>query len=183
MSKSFQSSEEPGVDRGSESTTGSSTPPADALVVALRALEAASAAIEALQGLGEVAAEQLPNNTDDDATRAVLEGHRALSLEASNQAFHALQQLGQRGAAQGRALAAGVSFPLHPNLAYEAVLGRVRRICLFTEAMAANLRELRGCELDRDEVLTAMAMLQDLADEIQADVVHLKPAGFDEAMA
>ncbi len=75
---------------------------------------------------------------------------------------------------------AGVDSTLLPDLAFGAVLNRTRRIRLLTEAMAANLREQRGSEIDRDDVITALAMIEELADDALVDLVHLKPEGFDE---
>lgn len=98
MSTSIHSAGEPGAPRCSESATGPDEPTGP-LAVALRALESADESLAALHELGEVIANLLSGSTDDDAARAVLQGHRALALEACHTNFSALQQLGQRGAA------------------------------------------------------------------------------------
>jgi hypothetical protein len=50
--------------------------------------------------MGEVAASLLSGSTYNDAARAVLQGHRALGLEACNKVFQAIGQLQrERGAA------------------------------------------------------------------------------------
>ncbi len=98
MSTVIQSSPGLGAPLGSEAATGP-TDPTDSLAVALRALESADESLDALFELGEVASNLLSGSTDDDAARAVLQGHRALAMEACTNIFNALQQLGQRGAA------------------------------------------------------------------------------------
>ncbi|MDO9072592.1 MAG: hypothetical protein Q7U73_04955 [Rubrivivax sp.] len=61
-------------------------------------------------------------------------------------------------------------------LAYEGALRRSRRIRLLAEAMAANLRELRGTEINRDEVIDFLDMLEELAGESLADLDLLEDA-------
>ncbi len=61
-------------------------------------------------------------------------------------------------------------------LAYAGALKRSRRMRLLTEAMAANLRELRGTEIDRDEIIDFLDMLEELAVESLDDLDLLEDA-------
>lgn len=78
-----------------------------------------------------------------------------------------------------RARAGAVDSDLPGDLAYAAVVNRSRRIRLIAEAVSSNLRELRGCEIRRDDMLMVLEMIQEMAWSVQADVTVLKPEGFD----
>jgi hypothetical protein len=68
------------------------------MAVALRALEDASANLEALHDLAVLVADDLANSIEAPKAHALLKGHKALAMQACNNVFRALNQLGQRGA-------------------------------------------------------------------------------------
>jgi hypothetical protein len=95
MCQSSLSAGQPGAPRCSEAATG---PAVGASINfdaqrAVRAIEAASEALNTLHELGEMISSFLSESSDDDKARVLLKGHHALSLQACNDVWGAMVEL------------------------------------------------------------------------------------------
>ncbi len=72
---------------------------------------------------------------------------------------------------------------LEASQAFETARSLARRMRFLAEASGSNLRELKGCEIDREDMLEVLNLIEESADELRVALGALKPAGYQAGAA